>query len=109
VFLGEQEDRGVKEKQIRISCGVRWLRRDLSCLDFINYLGFGSVAMHVELSSSHCGVEGEVVDQPVFFFCFLVFFSKDFLKYVLNGKISENEPSVWRHPRWRQGKTAWRR
>ena len=62
MFLGEQGGRGVKEKQLRISIGMRWLRRNVWCLDFIYYLGFGSVDMHVELSS-HCGVEGETKQQ----------------------------------------------
>jgi hypothetical protein len=39
-------------------------------------------------------------------FYFLALFSKDFLKYVLNGKISENGSWAWRHPRWHQDNTA---
>jgi hypothetical protein len=36
VFLGEQEDRSVKEKQLRISCEMRWLTRNLWCLDYLD-------------------------------------------------------------------------
>jgi hypothetical protein len=37
---------------------------------------------------------------PVFLI-FLALFSKDFLKYVSDGKISGNRLRTWRHPRWR--------
>jgi hypothetical protein len=42
---------------------------------------------------------------------FMIFspFSKDFLKYASDGKISENGIRAGRHPRWRQDNTAWRR
>jgi hypothetical protein len=64
------------------------------------------------------GARGSIVAQSgppkqkealTVFFIFLAPFSKDFLKYTPDGKISENGPKAWRHPRWRQGNTAWRR
>jgi hypothetical protein len=47
-------------------------------------------------------VQPIMIELRASLFCFFSHFLKDSLKYTLGGKILENRPRAWRHPRWRQ-------